>query len=90
MSKILLTEPDQISAGTNTYEVSSFTFRWTNDPYVNIGLSGEGGLIKTIIYTGNDAVDVLFATTFAIGLLEKLILDRLLNDGKLQGTIQDE
>ncbi len=90
MSQILLTEPDQISAGTNTYEVSSFTFRWNNDPYVNIGLSGEGGLVKTIIYTGDDAVGVLFAMTFAIGLIEKLVLNRLLSDGKLQGTIQDE
>ena len=79
-----LTTPDQAQAGTAFYKVGSLTLDWENKR-IKIVLVGDKGLRKSFGYEGTTAETMMIA--LSIKSLQKRILERLLTDGNLSGTI---
>lgn len=90
MSQINLTERDQAFPGTATYEVAGIEIAYGENPYIGIRLIGENGEIRAFNYTGPEAVvllDALEDSNAPIKNLRKLVLQRLVADGQLAGTV---
>ena len=88
MAKIKLTDRDQVSPGTSTYEVGRIEIAFKGDPYIGIGLIGENGETRNVIFTKDDAVDILAAINNSTSKnLRKLVLQKILANGGLNGTM---
>ncbi len=90
MAKIKLTERDQASPGTASYEVAGIQihFRGPSAPYVGVGLIGENGEERSVVYTKQDATDILAAINNSTSKnLRKLVLQKILANGGLNGTM---
>lgn len=90
MAKINLTERDQVSAGTSTYEVARIEIAFIGDPYVGIALVGENGEQRSVIFTKNDAVDLVAAinaSSAPLKNLRKIALQKVLSTGQLNGSM---
>lgn len=76
-------------AATNFWRVDDLRFVWSS-AIIKIGLLGANGERRTETYTGAIATTLMSAlntTNLSVKSLHRRILERLLADGKLTGTI---
>ena len=91
MAKIKLTDRDYVSPGTGTYEVGRIEISFIGDPYVGIALVGENGEQRSVIFTKDDAVDIVAAinsSSAPLKNLRKIALQKVLSSGQLNGVME--
>ena len=84
-----LTTPVLATGGTSFWKVDSLHL-FKDKAVISIILDGDNGERLTLGYTGSEATDLMIALNKAdltIKSLHKRILERLVTDGKLAGTI---
>lgn len=88
--QLLLTTPLPQPAQVTSYTVRQLRLTWEPSPQIVVVLRGEDGKTIDAVYDG------AAATTLLIGLnkanlstrsLNQRIFDRLINDGKIAGTV---
>ena len=87
--QIDLTTPDQSTAGTPNYRISSLSLDW-DAARIDIGLNSASGIRRAFSYSGAAATTLLKALNTAnlsTTSLHKRILQRLKTDGHLAGSI---
>jgi hypothetical protein len=91
--QINLATPDQSVVGTSDYHVILLTLAFEGSegiPYIFIQLRGSNGLTRSFRYDGTTALNLMIAlnkTDLSTKSLQRRILERLIADGKLIGTI---
>lgn len=85
-----LTAVDQATPGTSTYRVDRLDLFW-GDKTITIGLIGSNGERKTVYYHEADGAEALIVALNKVDLstnsLQRRIMERLLADGHLTGSI---
>ena len=82
-----LDDPDQAKSGTSTYTISEFNMNWTQKRVV-IVLLGSNGEQKTVVYDdAGDMIRALNKANLSVKSLHRRVMERLLADGHLTGTI---
>lgn len=90
VEKVDLSTPDQVEPGTNTYRVSRVDLNFDGE-YIGIWLVGDNGEVKEISYNENNGALALMITLNKVDLsaksLHKRLLEKLIADGHLAGTV---
>ncbi len=84
-----LTIPVAATGGTSFWKVDALHL-FRDKAVISIALDGENGERLTLGYTGSEATNLMIALNKAdlsVKSLHKRILERLVTDGKLEGTV---
>lgn len=88
--RVDLTVPDQTEPGTTHYSVASLFLSWEAKS-ITIVLLGENNERKQVVYDDNTGATALMnglnKADLSVKSLHKRIMERLLSDGHLAGTI---
>lgn len=88
---IILTTPDQVSAGTGSYVLTDIEIGFATD-YVSFTLTGENGEKLRFNFTGPEGAALLnsiMSSNAPIKNLQRLGLLYLINNGHLDGVIAE-
>lgn len=89
MEQIDLASADQVKPGTTFYKVLALDLNWGGKT-IEVTLTGADGIQRTFRYSGTMAETMMIALNKAdlsVKSLHRRILERLMNDGLLSGTI---
>ena len=88
--RVDLTVPDQVLPGTTHYSIASLFISWEAKS-ITIVLLGANNERKQIVYDENSGATALMTglnkANLSVKSLHKRIMERLLSDGHLAGTI---
>ena len=88
--RVNLTTPDQATPGTTTYRIAQISFDW-EQTRVAVVLVGTNGERKEVVYGQNTGargmMRALNKADFSTKSLHRQLMEKLLADGHLAGTI---